>query len=108
MERTGWSATLKKLQKELLQAGIYKTPGNFLSLAVILASVGFILGRFANNFLVSALIALIAGPSPFYFVHKKEEENQPDREADAGCDGIIGPVFAGRPHPAFGYGAGKP
>ncbi|MBU4234684.1 MAG: hypothetical protein KJ822_08345, partial [Proteobacteria bacterium] len=58
MERTGWRATLDKLAKELMRAGIYKTPGNFLSLAVILASAGFILGRFVDNFLVSLLILL--------------------------------------------------
>jgi tight adherence protein B len=74
MERTGWSITLEKLQKELMQAGIYKTPGNFLSLVVILASVGFILGRFGNNFLVSLLIALVAGTIPFLFLSLKKKK----------------------------------
>ena len=74
MERTGWRATLEKLQKELMRAGIYKTPGNFLSLAVILASAGFILGRFGNNFLVSLLIALVAGTIPFLFLSIKKKK----------------------------------
>jgi tight adherence protein B len=82
MERTGWRSTLQKLAKELLQAGIYKTPGNFLSLAVILASVGFILGRFGNNFLVSVLIALIAGAIPFLVlsIKKKQRTSQIERQ----------------------------
>ena len=40
---------VRKTAKELMRAGIYKTPGNFLSLAVILASAGFILGRFVEQ-----------------------------------------------------------
>jgi tight adherence protein B len=74
MEQTGWRATLDKLAKELMRAGIYKTPGNFLSLAVILASAGFVLGRFVDNFLVSLLIALVAGTIPFLFLSIKKKQ----------------------------------
>jgi energy-coupling factor transporter ATP-binding protein EcfA2 len=73
-EWTGWRATLDKLAKELMRTGIYKTPGNFPSLAVILASADFILGRFVDNFLVCLLIALVAGTIPFLFLSIKKKQ----------------------------------
>jgi tight adherence protein B len=77
MERTGCRARLEILQKTLLQAGIYQNAGNFLSLVVILASAGFILGRLWDNFVMAAVLPVIAGSIPFLVlsIKKKHKSN---------------------------------
>jgi len=72
MEKTGYRAKLDKLQKHLLQAGIYQSAGNFLSIVVILAIAGFIVGRMWDNFLISLILALALGHVPFLVASVKK------------------------------------
>jgi len=72
MEKTGYRNKLDQLQKELMRAGIYQSAGNFLSLVVILASAGYILGRLGDNPLVGPLLAVVAGAIPFLVISLKK------------------------------------
>jgi len=72
LEKTGYRAKLDKLQKHLLQAGIYQSAGNFLSIVVILAIAGFIVGRMWDNFLISLILALALGHVPFLVASVKK------------------------------------
>lgn len=109
MEQSGWRKTLDKLGKELTRAGIYKTPGNFLSLVVILASAGFILGRFANNFLISLLIALVAGTIPFLVlsISKKKRTSLIERQMPDVMELLARSLRAGHTLPSAMELAGK-
>jgi tight adherence protein B len=73
LEKTGYRAKLDKLQKHLLQAGIYQSAGNFLSIVVILASAGYIVGRVWDNTLISLILALALGHIPFLVVSVKKQ-----------------------------------
>ncbi len=73
LEKIGYRIWLDSLQINLLQAGIYQSPGNYLSKAAILASAGIILGQFKQSYLISLGLGAVLGAAPFFMVAIKKK-----------------------------------
>lgn len=64
---------LRRLQKELLQADVYRSPVEFVGLVVILAGAGVVLGLvFLRSFIFGLLFALPLAFLPFLWLKQKK------------------------------------
>ncbi|MEJ5328526.1 MAG: type II secretion system F family protein [Desulfobaccales bacterium] len=64
---------LRRLQKEMLQADVYRSPGEFLGLVAILAGTGVMLGLvFLKSFLFGLLLAAPLAFLPFLWLKQKK------------------------------------
>jgi tight adherence protein B len=72
LQKAGAQARIDRLQRELLQADIYKDVAIFLGVVLLMASVGFIMGALWGSFLLGFLMAGGLGYIPFLYLAIKK------------------------------------